>query len=184
MDKLKEYFEKIKSVIAIVDDYKFEQVVELIANPTSSDRVLWIIGNGGSAATANHFATDLSRCSDVFGEPIKAISLCSNSALLTAIGNDFGFENVFSRQLMILGKPNDLVFAMSASGNSMNILKGIEFAKTMSIKSIALTGFDGGKASKISDYSIHVETNLGDYGVSEDSHSIICHSITEALKCS
>jgi D-sedoheptulose 7-phosphate isomerase len=143
---------------------------------------IWIIGNGGSAATASHFATDLSRCSNSVGEPVHAISLCDNSSLITAIGNDFGFDSVFSRQLSKAAISGDLLIVISASGNSKNLLKAMEWAKGNGIKTLALTGFDGGKAKILADSSLHVPTTSGDYGVAEHAHSILCHFLSSQFR--
>jgi len=143
---------------------------------------IWVAGNGGSAATASHFATDLSRCTNSSGAPIKAISLCDNSGLITAIGNDFGFDFIFSRQLSNAAVPGDLLIVLTASGNSRNLLVAMEWAKGHGVKVLALTGFNGGKVKDLADISIHVPTEIGDYGVAEDAHSILCHFLSSQFR--
>ncbi len=147
----------------------------------SGDRI-WLIGNGGSATTADHFATDLLCCSDRQGRPVRATSLCSNVGVITATSNDLGYEHIFTRQLGMLASPGDVSVAISASGNSPNIIAAINWAKQNSLITIGLTGFDGGAARALVDVSAHVESAKGDYGVVEDAHLVACHMVAEALR--
>ena len=106
-----------------------------------------------------------------------AISLTDNQAIITAIGNDFGFDEIFSRQLQLLGKQGDVVVAISASGNSKNLLKAFEFAKENEIKTVAITGFSGGAMKEMADEGIHVPTGSKEYGPAEDAHMVIDHLV-------
>lgn len=178
----KNYISRVDSSLNRVQVTSIESALRVILKTAENDRHIWLIGNGGSAATSSHFATDLSRCSSENGKPIKAISLCENSGLITAIANDFSFEEIFVNQLQKLGSKGDLLISISASGNSTNLIKAIEFAKVSSIFTLSLVGFDGGVLQKLSDSSIYVQTDLGDYGVAEDCHSIICHYISSMLR--
>ena len=135
------------------------------------------MGNGGSAATASHFANDLSIGSDSYEKPFRAISLTDNQAIITAISNDFGFEDVFVKQLRVLGRPGDVAVAISASGNSSNLLAAFAYAKTVGIKTIAITAFDGGKLKNIADEGIHVPTGPREYGPAEDAHMVLDHLV-------
>jgi len=177
-----EYIARINMALTTVNIKNIEVVINLIIETSNSSGNIWVIGNGGSSSTSSHFVTDLSRCKNTVSEPIRSVSLCDNSALITAIGNDFSFEEIFSKQLGNLIRPEDLLIAISASGNSGNIIKAIEFAKAKFVKTVAITGFNGGVAREICDYSVHVSTSIGDYGVAEDSHSIICHFISSRLR--
>jgi len=154
----------------------------MIRDTSNSGKGLWLSGNGGSAATASHFATDLSRCNNSFGDPIRGISLCGNSGLITAISNDFGFDQIFTRQLSNAAVKGDLLVVISASGNSKNLLLAMEWAKNNGVKTLALTGFDGGKAKMLADTSLHVPTSDGDYGVAEDAHSMLCHFLSSQFR--
>jgi D-sedoheptulose 7-phosphate isomerase len=178
----KDYSSRISAALAATNPESIEKVIEAILECSSSNGTIWLIGNGGSASTSSHFATDLSRCINANGKPVKGVSLCDNSGLITAIGNDFGFEEIFVNQLTNLAMNNDLLISISASGNSTNLIKAINYAKSKLIKTVALTGFNGGVLHKICDYSVHVPTGLGDYGVSEDSHSIISHYICSQIR--
>ena len=100
---------------------------------------------------------------------------------MTAIGNDFGYEDIFSRQLRVLGKSGDVVVAISASGNSPNLLKAFDAAKAMGIKTVALTAFDGGKMKSIADEGVHVATGMKEYGPAEDAHMILDHLVAAYL---
>lgn len=179
---LNDYRLRIDSAFLAMSGVALEAGIHVIRETSDRGSVIWIAGNGGSAATASHFATDLSRGINSSGAPVKGISLCDNSGLITAIGNDFGFDDVFLRQLTNLSQPGDLLVVITASGNSPNLVKAIEWANANGVKTLSLTGFEGGKARRISDYSIHVPTEVGDYGVAEDSHSILCHFISAQMR--
>jgi D-sedoheptulose 7-phosphate isomerase len=172
------YRERVNESLSIMDTRELSAAISLIRDTVDAGNRLWVCGNGGSAATASHFATDLSRCSNSSGEPVKGISLCDNTGLITAIGNDFGFDLVFSRQLSTAAMTGDLFIVITASGNSKNLLVAMEWAKNNGVRTLAITGFDGGKAKILADASLHVPTTNGDYGVAEDTHSILCHFIS------
>jgi D-sedoheptulose 7-phosphate isomerase len=113
---------------------------------------------------------------------LKVFSLNDNNSIITATGNDIGFEHLFTRQLQFLSNPGDLVILISASGNSPNILKCIEICKPSGLQTVGLVGFDGGKLSKLVDVLVHVPTEKGKYGIVEDIHMIIGHAITQLLR--
>lgn len=182
VNSFQDYVTRISLALSATSSERIEEVIKIILNCSENGGTIWLIGNGGSASTSSHFATDLSRCTNSKGEPIKGLSLCDNSSLITAIGNDFGFEEIFVKQLTNLAKKSDLLISISASGNSVNIIKAIEYAKTNSIKTVALNGFNGGSVHEICDFSIHVPTAIGDYGVAEDAHLIISHFICSQMK--
>ena len=110
------------------------------------------------------------------------MSLCDNTSLITAIGNDFGYDQVFSRQLHNSANSGDLLIILSASGNSRNIISALEWAQNNKVTTLALTGFDGGQAKVLADTSLHVPTSNGDYGVAEDAHSILCHFLSSQFR--
>lgn len=176
------YTKRINLAFSKTDQSSIDKILFVLNQSFESGARIWIAGNGGSAATASHFATDLSRCKNSKYELIKGISLCDNSGLITAISNDFGYEYIFSRQLSNLATAGDLLIVLSASGNSKNILEVLSWAKNNQVKTIALTGFDGGEANKMADISLHIPTEIGDYGVAEDTHSIICHFLSSQFK--
>ncbi len=181
-DELRAYSKRIFNTLSQISQVKIDDAIKIILDTASKGGSIWIIGNGGSAATASHFAADLSRCVDQFGTPIRAISLCDNGALISAIGNDFGFEYIYLKQLVNNVKSSDLLFVISASGNSINLIKALDYCNSRNITSIALTGFDGGQAAKICSHSLNLRTHIGDYGVAEDSHSVVCHYLSSKLR--
>jgi len=176
------YLKRVNKALSLIDSDHLLAAVSMIRDTVETGNSLWLSGNGGSAATASHFATDLSRCNNSSGEPVKGISLCDNSGLITAIGNDFGFDLVFSRQLSNVAVKGDLLVVISASGNSKNLILAMEWAKNNGVKTLALTGFDGGKAKMLADTSLHVPTSDGDYGVAEDAHSMLCHFLSSQFR--
>lgn len=181
-DLFQSYISRIDHALDTISLNELETSIEIISNVSKKSGKIWLIGNGGSAATASHFATDLSRCTGANGQPLNAISLCDNLGLITAIGNDFSFEDIFIKQLQNLGKAGDLLISISASGNSRNLIKAVEFANTHSISTLSMVGFDGGTIQELSNNSIYVQTAIGDYGIAEDCHSIICHYISSQLR--
>ena len=141
---------------------------------------LLICGNGGSAAEAAHFATELVGRYHGKRRSLPAIALSSDGSLVTCIGNDYGFEHVFSRQISGLAKPGDLVVVISSSGNSANIIAGLEEARRLGLKSIAFLGRGGGKAKGLATCELLVP---GDRGASaQESHLVLSHYLCERVE--
>lgn len=176
------YLPRLTEAIANLDAGKILDSIAVISQKLEERKKVFIIGNGGSAATASHFAIDLGKTKSKSGMPGSAISLCDNSSIITAVANDDSFEKIFSSQLQMLGKPGDLLISISASGTSSNLVQAVEYANANGIDTLSLVGFDGGKLKEISSFCLHVPTGIGDYGIAEDSHSVICHYITEQLR--
>lgn len=137
---------------------------------------VFLFGNGGSAADAEHIAEELLNRYKSFRIPISAYALTSAPVILTGIANDYGFEKVFSRQLEALATPKDLVIGLSTSGNSRNVVEGISLAKTRGIRSIALTGRTGGELGKIAEIVIKVPSD--EVGLIQEAHTSIGHVIS------
>lgn len=176
-----DYLEYLFTVLKNIDPQSIATFIELLIDTRSRGSTIYFIGNGGSAATASHFANDISIGTNSYEKPFRAISLSDNNAIITALGNDYGFDEIFVRQLMTLGRPGDLVVAISASGNSKNLIKAFDFAKTIHMKTIGITAFDGGALKKMADHSIHVPTEQREYGPAEDAHMILDHLISAYL---
>jgi D-sedoheptulose 7-phosphate isomerase len=157
-------------------------VTETLLEARGRGSSVFVIGNGGSAATASHMATDLMLGSGLVNPPLRVIALTDNQAIITATGNDVSFDQVFSRQLIHLAQQGDVLIAVSASGNSPNVLACIDAADELSLTTIAFTGFDGGRLATVVDLLVHVTTRQGAYGPVEDVHLMINHMITEQLK--
>jgi D-sedoheptulose 7-phosphate isomerase len=165
-------------------DYKvLEQVTQFLLDKTRAGSSIFLVGNGGSAATASHFATDLIQCSRPDnGICFRAISLVDNVPLLTALGNDYSYEDIFTVQMKNLFGKKDILIAISGSGNSPNIVAAARLAKQMGGTVIGLVGFDGGKLAGICDYVVLVKTDKGEYGPVEDIHMVIDHMVTSYLR--
>ena len=170
----KNYFDYLKVLIDKLSIENVSKFIELILETRENNKTIFFIGNGGSASTASHFVNDISLGSRQFEKPFRAISLCDNQAVITAIGNDDGYENIFLQQLQTQAKAGDVLVAISASGNSPNIIKAINWAKDNDLSTVGLSAFDGGTLAKLSDLNIHVPTKIGEYGPAEDLHMVIC----------
>jgi D-sedoheptulose 7-phosphate isomerase len=170
------YFEYLGSVLKGIDAEAIGRFVQILLDARERGATIYFIGNGGSAATATHFANDLAIGTNSYNNPFRVISLVDNHAIITAVGNDFGYEEVFVRQLRVLGRPGDVVVGISASGNSPNLIKAFEHAKTVGITTVAITAFDGGK-KQMADDGIHVPTAQKEYGPAEDAHMILDHLV-------
>jgi D-sedoheptulose 7-phosphate isomerase len=180
------YLEYLSSVLRAIDVREIGQFIGALLDARERGARIYFIGNGGSAATASHFANDIAIGTNAYDKPFRAISLTDNQAIITAIGNDFGYEDIFVRQLQVLAVKGDVVVGISASGNSPNLVKAFEFAKAAGIKTVALTAFDGGKMKQIADEGVHVPTAPKEYGPAEDAHMVLDHLVgaylTRAIK--
>jgi D-sedoheptulose 7-phosphate isomerase len=175
------YLEYLCKVLKDIEVKEIGRFIATLLEAREHGATIFFIGNGGSAATASHFANDLSIGTNDYKAPFRAISLTDNVAILTAIGNDFGYEEIFVRQLRVLGRSGDVVIGISASGNSPNLLKAFEYARTAGIKTVAITAFDGGKLKLVADEGIHVPTAPKEYGPAEDGHMILDHLVAAYL---
>ena len=180
-DYSKSYIDYLSSVLSNISLTNIEKFVEVILEARERESSIFFIGNGGSAATASHFANDLAIGTRTYEKPFRAISLCDNQAVITAIANDDGYEKIFSQQLQVLLKKQDVVVAISASGNSPNLLDAIDTAKKMNTITVGISAFDGGKMKEMVDISVHVPTEKGEYGPAEDSHMVLDHLISNYL---
>lgn len=173
----KSYFNYLSQVLSSIDPQAVAAFVRTLLDARERGATVFFMGNGGSAATASHFANDLAIGTNSYHKPFRVLSITDNNAVMTAIANDFGYSDIFERQLRVLGKQGDVVVGISASGNSPNLLKAFDVAKEMRIKTVALTAFDGGQMSKVAEEGIHVPTGLKEYGPAEDAHMILDHLI-------
>ena len=169
-----EYLEYLTTLISQLDRSAISQFADLLLQSRENKTTTFFLGNGGSASTATHFVNDVSLGSRQFEKPFRAISLCDNQAVITAIANDDGYENIFLQQLQTLATAGDTIVCISASGNSKNLIKAIEYARENNIYVVGLTAFDGGYLKEKCDLNIHVPTKIGEYGPAEDLHMVIC----------
>lgn len=180
---IEEYFEESKKLLSSILPSEVASLARAIEEVRTSHSTVFIAGNGGSASTASHFATDIGVGSLRRANPVKVVSLCDNAAVMTALANDIDFDAVFEQQIKLLGKADDLLIVISASGNSQNLIKAVEQAQELNMKVFSLTGFDGGALKKLTPGSnVHVPSRIGAYGLVEDAHLAICHVITECVR--
>ncbi len=173
----KSYFNYLIEIINQVDTKEIADFIEVLVKASRSKSTVFFIGNGGSAATASHFANDLAIGIRSDHHSIRALSLTDNVPILTAVGNDYGYNEIFLRQLMVLAKPGDVLVGISASGNSPNLINAFEYAKNNKLTTVAITAFSGGTLRKIANHGIHIPTEHGEYGPAEDLHMILDHLI-------
>ena len=174
------YLERIMSGIPQINSH-VAPVAKLLLETWVEGGTVYIAGNGGSASTSQHFATDLQKVLIERKIRGKVSSLSDNISSLTMIANDYSFAEVYSKQLELYLMRKDLLICISASGNSENIRRAIEVTKSRNVKSIGITGFDGGWLSENCSIPVILKTDIGDYGVAEDLHIILCHAVKEYL---
>ena len=172
----KNYFRYLAQILDGIDVNEIDAVAKAMIEAREQRRMIFIIGNGGSTSTASHMANDLAIGSRLAERPFRTMSLCDNNSILTAVGNDFGYDEIFTRQLAYQAHPGDLLIAISASGNSPNLVHAFEWAKQNGVTTIAMTSFvTGGKLREMADLCIHVPTDPAEYGPAEDAHLILNH---------
>lgn len=176
-----EYLARLRACLAEIPAEFLDEVLDLLLRAHHSGKKIILLGNGGSATTAMHFACDLSKWTVVDGtRRVRALSLVSNAALTTALGNDLGFDSVFQEQLMSLLDPGDVVVGISCSGQSPNVLSAMEWAGAAGAETVALTGFGGGRLKALAKYALILSGH--DYMPVEDSHMVVTHMIADGLK--
>ena len=181
---IKEYIKEINNILYSMEKdliEKIDRLVNILLKARNEKRTIFIMGNGGSAATASHFVSDLSKGTIVEGFPrFKAIGLTDNIPNLLAWANDESYDDIFVEQLKNLMAPKDIVIGISGSGNSMNIIKAIEYANKNGGITIGMSGFDGGKLFKCAQENIHVPDSYMQRV--EDIHLFIEHLLTSLIR--
>jgi len=171
---ISDYVRAQKAALDSIPPDAVAQIVQKLRAAVQEDRQIFVFGNGGSAANASHFATDLGKsASDKVGKPFRVLSLNDNVSWLTALGNDYAYEDVFVRQLHNYAKAGDIAMSISVSGNSPNCVKALEWAKANGLQTIALVGSKRGRMAEIADQSIVISDTH--YGRVEDAQMGICH---------
>lgn len=171
------YFSLLNNLIGKLDLDKMGEIFENIESARERGSTIYVAGNGGSASTASHINTDWSIGTRLRDTPLKVLSLTDNNAIITAVANDYGYDQVFSRQLKIHAGKDDILLCISASGNSENLVAAAQVATELGMKTVGFLGFDGGILKDLLDVSITVETPIGQYGPVEDMHLIMNHVI-------
>jgi D-sedoheptulose 7-phosphate isomerase len=159
---IKIFKESIRVKEAFVNENlsKLVTIVEAVTGALKAGSKILIFGNGGSAADAQHIAAEFVNRFIIERPPLPAIALTTDTSIITSIGNDYDFSEIFSKQIRAIGQPGDIAWGISTSGNSPNVLKGLEVAKKMGLVTIAFTGKDGGNIAKIADLSINVASSV------------------------
>ena len=177
---LQDYVRQQRSALESIPLEKVEELISLFRNALNEDRQVFVFGNGGSASNASHFITDLGKgASDKTHRRFRCLSLNENLSWITAIGNDYAYEDVYVRQLENYARPGDLAMALSVSGNSPNVVKAIDWGKKNGLHTIALVGAKRGRLAEIADTTIVIDSTH--YGRVEDCEMHICHMICYAF---
>ena len=177
---IQNYIENHKKVIESIPVGKIDKLIALFKEANREEKQIFIFGNGGSAASASHFATDLGKgASDKVSKRFKCFSLNEASAWITAIGNDYSYEDIFIHQLRNFASPGDIVFTMSVSGNSPNLVKAVDWANNEGLHTIALVGGKRGRLAEIAGDVVVIDSIH--YGHVEDAHMLIVHMLTYAF---
>ena len=179
-NQISNYFERVKKTLDMVDREALSQVMNLLEQSRLEDRQVFIMGNGGSAATASHFCCDFNKgisiCKD---RRYRMICLNDNVPTLMAYANDNGYQDVFVGPLQNFYRKGDVVIGISGSGNSENVVRAMQWAKEHSAVTVAFTGYDGGRLKQIADYGVHIPVN--DMQITEDLHMILDHCMMHIL---
>jgi D-sedoheptulose 7-phosphate isomerase len=175
-----DYVSAQKAALDSIPVQAVAQLIETFKKAVAEDRQIFVFGNGGSASNASHFATDLGKgSSDKIGRRFRVISLNDNVSWMTAIGNDYAYDEIFVRQLMNYARPGDIVLTLSVSGNSPNVVKALEWSVANGVHTIALVGGKRGRMAEIAHQTIVTESVH--YGRVEDAQMGICHMLCYAF---
>jgi D-sedoheptulose 7-phosphate isomerase len=181
IEELDQYLLQVAHTLTHVFRGSLETITQALWETYERDGTILICGNGGSAANASHFACDLAKSTITEDcRRIRALALTDCGPLITAWSNDQSYADVFVQQLINLYRPGDLLFAISGSGNSPNVLRAVEWANSCGAPTIGLTGFDGGKLAQLANYNLHVENYV--MPQVEDVHMAVCHGLALALQ--
>ena len=181
MEKIKAYLDSIHSTMAKLPLEEIGHAIAVLQWARMNDKQVFIMGNGGSAATASHFACDLAKGTLLPDRPrFRVIALTDSMPLFSALANDFGYEHVFSEQLASLVRKGDVVIAISGSGNSMNVVSAVKLARQMQATTIGLLGFDGGLLKDLVDICVLVLNHT--YEQIEDLHLMLAHLICTCIR--
>jgi D-sedoheptulose 7-phosphate isomerase len=181
MDAITTYLTEVDQMLRAISQPHLQQVLSLLERAYLKQHRIFLMGNGGSAATASHFALDLAKNTIVVGAPrLKAISLTDHVPLITAWSNDTNYEHVFAEQLVNMIEPGDVVIGISTSGNSPNVINALCLARSIGAATIGLLGAEGGKIKDIVD--VYVLAPGQNIEQEEDAHMILAHIITRHMR--
>lgn len=178
---LTSYYERFAQTLLAFDKSPLRDVLHVFDEVTAKGGTVWVAGNGGSAAISDHTVCDCSKGTYVEGHaPFRTMSLTANVALLTALGNDISYDDVFSEPLKYYLTEKDAVLLVSSSGNSPNVVKACEYANAQGVPTIAFVGFKGGKLKDTARHVVHIAVD--NYGIVEDTHQSLIHALTQYMK--
>lgn len=181
LSRLEDYWQEVARIAAAVDIQALKQAADELLSCQARERVVFAIGNGGSAATASHFTCDLAKGTRRGGPPtFRTLALTDNVPVMTAWANDYSFERVFAEQLVSLAQPGDVLVAISVSGTSPNVVSAVTEARALGLRVISMTGRTGGQLAAMSDVTITVPSDSME--VVEDAHLIVSHSLCVATR--
>ena len=181
MNHITSYLDQVCNVLQNLPHDEIGRTIDILAQARVQGRQIFIMGNGGSAATASHFACDLGKGTIEPGKPrFKVTALTDNMSLFSALANDWGYERVFVEQLDSLAQPGDVAIGISASGNSENVLRAMDLARERGLTTIGFTGFDGGRLKHKVEVCLLVECQVMEQ--IEDAHLVLEHLICTALR--
>jgi D-sedoheptulose 7-phosphate isomerase len=186
VEYIQKYLDEARGTLHNLSPYEIARSIEILTRARAEGRRIFVMGNGGSAAMASHFACDLGKGTVQQGKPrFKVMSLNDNVPLLTAYANDFGYEMVFAEPLASLAEPGDVAMAISSSGNSANVLRAMDVARERGLTTIGITGFDGGQLKGKVDVCVTVPANPqhpDGMQVVEDGQWVVLHAIFVAIR--
>jgi D-sedoheptulose 7-phosphate isomerase len=176
------HFANVRRVLSEVQLAAVQRIVEVLGEARDRGAFIYVAGNGGSSSTASHWVNDLGKATKRSGyRPLKVMCLSDNISWFSALSNDEGYEQAFAGQLDNFAAPGDVLICISASGNSPNLVRAVELARSRKLTTLALVGFNGGVLGDLVDTAVCVHTEKGAYELVEDVHSTICHAITRCL---
>ena len=181
MDSFEAYLDEMERVVRDISRRDVGAVVDVLFEAWSSGRTVYIVGNGGSASTASHMMNDLNKFTTVEDQPrFRAVALTDNVPFMTAIGNDLEYAEIFVEPMRNLFTPDDVLIAISGSGNSPNIVRAVEYANLLGAATIGLCGSPGGQLRLLAKYPVVIPSER--IGQQEDGHLILNHAIATALR--
>ena len=181
IEDLNTYLHQVAQTLTRLPRQPLDRIAEAIWETYERDGTILICGNGGSAASASHFACDMAKLTiSADSRRVRALALTDNIPLITAWSNDQAYADVFVEQLIGLYRPGDMLFAISGSGNSPNVLRAVEWANDRGAPTVGLTGFDGGRLARLARFSLHVKNDI--MPQVEDIHMTICHGLAVAMR--
>ena len=176
-----EYIDKKNTLLRNINLKNLDKIINLLKKGFNNNVTLYTCGNGGSSSLSDHFTCDfIKQTNNKTNLKVKSISLTSNMALISAVANDINYNQIFSFQIKKLCKKNDILFLFSVSGSSPNLIEAIKAAKKIGVKVVSLTGFNGGKLSRLSDFNLNFP--IANYGIVEDCHITIMHYLSQYLR--